>query len=109
MFDWLYRKMAEGIIHNLDLSSIILEATKSEDVQKQILAMTDQLYERYKAKTLGAIGGTLKGTITEESNMNQLSGLPIPAKYKKLLTNPFVQMIIGGIGQNKGESASGLP
>ena len=118
MFRWAYKRIAKGIMDQIDYPAIIkgfkdnVDLTvilNDEETQKTILDFTDALFERYKLKVLGGIGGSLKGTVDVPNEGGMLSALPIPAKYKKLLNNPFIQMIIGGIGKNQPQSESHLP
>lgn len=126
MFERVYRHIAEAVWTEIEpelqkeikemssiftaerLGSLLQEALNVEENQAFIIEFTDALFERYKQKVMGAVGGTLKGTIQAE-NENQFANLPIPAKYKKLLTNPFIKMLIGGLGSGETQKQSRLP
>lgn len=109
MFGWLYRRVASGIVQHIDLSEVFLELTKNEAVQKQLVAMSDQLYERYKAKTLGSLGGSLRGTGSIDATPYAgLENLPIPPKFKRLLSNPLIGSLISGLLAKQGYSGQDL-
>ena len=106
MFGWFYRRIAGGIIRNTDISDLFLKITTDETCQKQIVAMTDQLYERYKLKVLGTIGGMQKGL-----NFSQGEQLPniIDSKGHVSLKNiiPLIlPRLLGNQGQNQGQTSS---
>ena len=72
MFKWLARRILSKEV----ISDLFLEVLSDEDVQKQIIAMSDQLFERYKKKTLGAIGGLQKGlNYAQEDGLSSLAGI----------------------------------
>lgn len=127
VFKTLYKKLASNLLGSIDTNlvnnmlkdavlklddstidifvdkilSSVISAANTEDFQKSILAVTDPLFDRYKQLTLNTIGGYLKGTVqaSEETNTPEiLKNLPIPARYKRLMTNPLVQMLISNIG-----------
>lgn len=96
MFEWLYRRIADGIIRNLDISKLDFSKTDfskvqspefdlksmfnklvdDSEVQKTITEMGDALFERYKVKVLGTIGGLQKG-------INAMGGDVIPDVFDK--------------------------
>ena len=117
MFDWLYRKISTGLSKNLDIKKLVLEKIdvnelfmeliQNEETQGAIVAFTDGLYERYRAKVLGTIGGLNKGlnAMTDEANplVNVLDNKG-HINLKKLL--PY---ILSNFGKKEQSSAGGLP
>lgn len=98
-------KELEGLLTSEKLGDLVEKTLNDEEVQKLIIGFTDALFERYKQKVTGSIGGALKGSLTDDS----IQGLPIPPKYAKLLKNPFVKMFLGGMGSGEAQKSGGLP
>lgn len=93
MFNWLYKRIARGIMQNIDsktmfqeiltsenLDSLIekgldmtLEKINSEDFLKGITPLMDSLYERYKAKAFSSIGGAMSGVSRQPQEVNPLA------------------------------------
>ena len=117
MFDWLYRKISTGLSKNLDIKKLVLEQIdvnalfldliQNEETQGAIVAFVDGLYERYRAKVLGTIGGLNKGlnAMTDEANplVNVLDNKG-HINLKKLI--PY---FLSNYNKNDGQTKGGLP
>jgi len=96
LLGWAYKRLAENILKNIDFEKVFLELSSNENIQKQVLAMTDQLYDRYKKMAIGALGGMQKGvnyadggnipSIIDSRGHLSLKGL-IPVLLPRLLGN----------------------
>jgi len=113
-------KKAQPIIQE-QMDTYILESLhrvlEDEEFHSRLLQVTDSYYERYKAKTLGFIGGTQKG-INAEANRQQEAILPnIFDGEGKISAMKSIQFLLGGGlkrlqqggigGQNKAQNGKG--
>lgn len=101
MFDWVYRRIASGIMSNIDLNVVLQRIHEDEELQKNILAFSDQLFERYKQKALGTLGGLQKGmNYAQDDAMPQILDSKGRISLKNMI--PWVlQSVISKQGQNK--------
>lgn len=105
VLNFIYKHIAREIIENIDIKELFLKLLSDEDCQKQILAMTDQLYERYKQKTLGSLGGLQKG-------MNYATAPELPSIFNAkggISLKTLLPTLIQGFLSKQGEKQGGLP
>lgn len=109
LFEWWYKRLAKNIMSNIDLKSYFLGLMADEKIQDEIVQFTDVLFDRYKAKVMGTIGGSLKGSLEAEDSL--LTTLPIPSKYRKFLKNPVIRGIAESFlaGKQTEKKEGGLP
>lgn len=83
------------------LRNLVIDSLNDEEFQKQIIAFTDDLYERYKAKVFSTIGGMQKG-----ANSSGEDVFPeIIDKKGHIRLSGLLPMLLGGQRGNKPQSA----
>lgn len=103
VWGWLYRGIAN------QFKPMLLEALNDEEVQAQIIGFSDALYNRYMAKISQGLGDGIKAVQTQNNPDNLSNVVPfVPTKYKKLLSNPIIQLLIRSLS-GKQEQQGQLP
>lgn len=98
MFDWLYRRIARGVIANIstdDLKPIIQGFLSDEEVQKGLFQFTDAFYDRYRNKVMGTLGGLQKGVNYAVEGANPLSSIIDSRGHISL--KGIIPMLAGGL------------
>lgn len=105
VFGWLYKRIADGVIQNIDVKDTILKMMGDEEFQKQLLSLSDGLYERYKIKVMNTIGGWQKG-------VNNDGGLELPEILDKkghIQLKGLLPIAMAWLTGNKGQPSGGSP
>jgi len=92
MFDWLYRRIADGVLRNFDLSELL----NDDENQKLMFQFLDHVYDRYRDKVLASF---MKGQQVVEG-----TGVGMPNVLNKrgeLNLKGLVPMFIGNFLKNR--------
>jgi hypothetical protein len=92
--------MASNILENIDLKSIVSDMLEDESFQKQLLALSDGLYDRYRIKVMNTIGGFQKGI-----NASDDVGLPdIIDKHGHISLKGLLPIAMKFLSGNQGQN-----
>lgn len=91
--------MASNILENIDLKGIVSDMLDDESFQKQLLALTDGLYDRYRLKVMSTIGGFQKGL-----NSSDDIGPDIIDKHGHLSLKGILPIALKFLSGNQGQN-----
>lgn len=107
MFKWIIKQFLNEFKDEIGkeyVKELFFEVLNDEEVQKGLLAFTDDLYKRYSLKVLSTIGGMQKGINAQEEGMLDIIDSKGHFSLKKILPS-----LIKGFFSKGEQKSSDLP
>lgn len=83
-----------------------LDLMATKEFQENLVVLTDNLFERYKAKMFASIGGSMKGLNAQSGDQQQFNPLALlGGRSGKVNWLQLLAMLFQGQGQAQGQAA----